>query len=149
VFDDAEWRGLLSIMGEPAWAADPRFASQAARFANQDPLDAHVAAWTKDKDRHELMHRLQAAGVRAGAVQTTEDTIEHDPQIASRGLFFELDHPVIGEALFEGTPIKFSRTVQQNWRSAPLLGEDNAYVFKKLLGLSEDEYQDLADEGVI
>ena len=149
VFDETEWRGLCSVIGDQAWMADPRFASQAARFENQDALDGHIAAWTRDKDRHALMHALQAAGVRAGAVQTTEDTIEHDPQIASRGLFFELDHPVIGDALFEGTPIKFSRSVQENWRSAPLLGEDNAFVFKGLLGVSEDEYEELVAEGVI
>jgi len=82
-------------------------------------------------------------------VQTAEDTNDHDPQIAGRGLFFELDHPVIGEARFEGTPIQFSRTVEDTWRSAPLLGEDNAHVFKGLLGLSEDEYDDLAAEGTI
>ena len=149
VFNDAEWRGLLKVMGEPSWAAEPRFATQAARFANQDALDAHMAAWTKDKDRHALMHALQAEGVAAGAVQTTEDTIDHDPQIAGRGLFFEMDHPVIGEAMFEGTPIKFSRTVQENWRSAPLLGEDNAHVFKNLLGLGDDEFDALTEEGVL
>jgi benzylsuccinate CoA-transferase BbsF subunit len=149
VFDESEWRGLVSVMGNPDWASEKRFASQAARFANQDDLDALIGAWTKDKDRHALMHALQAAGVPAGAVQTAEDTNDHDPQIASRGVFFEMDHPVIGEARFEGTPIQFSRTVQENWRSGPLLGEDNAHVFKGLLGLSEDEYEDLAAEGVI
>jgi crotonobetainyl-CoA:carnitine CoA-transferase CaiB-like acyl-CoA transferase len=149
VFDDDEWRALVRVMGDPVWAADPRYATQAARFANQDGLDAQVGAWTKGFDRHALMHRLQAAGVAAGAVQTTEDTIDHDPQIAGRGLFFELDHPVIGEALFEGTPIRFSRTVQENWRSAPLLGEDNAYVCQSLLGMSDGEYQALVDEGVL
>jgi len=60
-----------------------------------------------------------------------------------------MDHPVIGEALFEGTPIKFSRTVQENWRSAPLLGEDNAYVFKSLLGMADDEFDALTEEGVL
>ena len=149
VFNDAEWRALVSVMGEPAWASDPGFATQAARFANQDALDAHVGAWTKAFDRHDLMHRLQSAGVAAGAVQNTEDTIDHDPQIASRGLFFELDHPVIGEALFEGTPIKFSRTVQENWRSAPLLGEDNEHVFRNLLGMGAEEYDTLVREGVL
>ena len=136
-------------MGAPAWTSDVKFASQAGRFAHQDDLDAHVARWTRDYDRHQLMHALQAAGVPAGAVQTAEDTNDHDPQIASRGLFFELDHPVIGEAPFEGTPVRFSRTIQENWRSGPLLGEDNAYVFKTLLGVSEAEYDDLAAEGAI
>ena len=149
VFNDAEWRGLISVMGDPAWAAEARFTSQTARFANQDALDAMVAAWTKDKDRYQLMHALQAAGVPAGAVQTAEDTNDNDPQIAGRGLFFELDHPVIGEARFEGTPIQFSRTAQRNWRSAPLLGEDNAHVFKGLLGIEDEEYEALVAEGVI
>jgi len=149
VFDDAEWRALVAVMGDPAWAAEARFATQAARFANQDALDALMGAWTADKDRYELMHRLQAAGVPAGAVQTAEDTNDHDPQIAGRGLFFEMDHPVIGEARFEGTPIQFSRTVQENWRSGPLLGEDNAHVFKGLLGVSDEEYEELAAEGAI
>ena len=149
MFDDEEWHALVKVMGDPVWAGDPRYATQAARFANQDGLDAQIGAWTKDFDRHDLMHRLQAAGVAAGAVQNPEDTIDHDPQIAGRGLFFELDHPVIGEALFEGTPIKFSRTVQENWRSAPLLGEDNDFVFKSLLGLPDGEYQALVEEGVL
>jgi benzylsuccinate CoA-transferase BbsF subunit len=39
--------------------------------------------------------------------------------------------------------------VQQNWRSAPLLGEDNAHVFKRLLGVADDEYAALVEEGVL
>ena len=149
VFDDAEWRGLVTAMGDPDWAKAPAFATQAGRFAHQDALDAHLAAWTLGFDRHALMHRLQALGVPAGAVQTAEDTNDHDPQIASRGVFFDLDHPVIGEARFEGTPIHFSRTVQENWRSAPLLGEDNDHVFTTILGMDQGEIDELREEGVI
>jgi crotonobetainyl-CoA:carnitine CoA-transferase CaiB-like acyl-CoA transferase len=36
-----------------------------------------------------------------------------------------------------------------NWRSAPLLGEDNDYVFREILGLDDDEVGELAAEGVI
>ena len=82
----------------------PRFATNDGRVANQDELDREIAACTVGRDRHELMHVLQAAGVRAGAVQNAEDVNEHDPQMAHRDVFFELDHPVIGEARFEGVP---------------------------------------------
>jgi crotonobetainyl-CoA:carnitine CoA-transferase CaiB-like acyl-CoA transferase len=149
VFDEAEWQALCHVMGHPDWSRDPRFATEEGRFADQDALDAHIAEWTRGRDRYALMHRLQQAGVAAGAVQTAEDTNDHDPQIASRGLFFELDHPVIGEARFEGTAVKFSKTRQENWRSAPLLGEDNEHVFKSILGVPEDEYSALVEEGVI
>jgi benzylsuccinate CoA-transferase BbsF subunit len=149
VFNDDEWRSLADVMGNPSWVREGRFTTQTARFANQDALDAALEAWTCDKDRYVLMHQLQAAGVCAGVVQRAEDTNENDPQIKHRGLFFELDHPVIGPARFEGTPIHFSRTSPDNWRSAPLLGEDNEYVFKGLLGIEAEEYDSLVAEGVL
>ena len=95
------------------------------------------------------MKLLQDAGVRAGAVQNAEDLNETDPQIAHRGVFFEMDHPVIGEARFEGVPMRFSRLTADNWRSGPLLGEDNEYVFRELLGVGAEELAELAATGVI
>lgn len=149
VFDDSEWQALVTAMGAPGWATDPKFATQQSRFEHQDELDRHLAEWTRDKDRHELMHRLQAAGVRAGAVQDARDLTESDPQIAHHGTFFELDHPVIGTAKFEGQPFRALHLQPDNWRSAPLLGEDNHYVFGQILGMADDEIAALAEEGVI
>jgi crotonobetainyl-CoA:carnitine CoA-transferase CaiB-like acyl-CoA transferase len=149
VFDDEQWDGLVDALASPAWTADARFASQEARFEHQDLLDEHLTAWTGARDRHEIADLLQARGVPAGAVQNAEDVNERDPQLADREVFFEMDHPVIGTARFEGTPIQFSRSVQDNWRSAPLLGEDNEYVLKHIVGVSDDEYAELEAEGVI
>jgi crotonobetainyl-CoA:carnitine CoA-transferase CaiB-like acyl-CoA transferase len=149
VFDDKQWDGLVAAMGSPEWAADACFATQPDRFSHQDALDEHVAAWTTLRDRHDVMELLQGHGVPAGAVQNAEDLNERDPQVAARDVFFEMDHPVIGRARFEGNPMKFSATATDNWRSAPLLGEDNAYVFKHIVGMDDEEYDALSAEGVI
>lgn len=149
VFNDDQWHDLVAEFGNPGWAADPRFATQKARHANQDALDELVGQVTVHRDRHDLMHRLQARRVPASAVQTSEDVVDHDPQIAQAGLFVELDHPVIGNARFEGMPLAFSRTKVDYWRSAPLLGEDNRYVATQVLGLSDDEYEYYVAEGVL
>jgi crotonobetainyl-CoA:carnitine CoA-transferase CaiB-like acyl-CoA transferase len=149
VFDDAQWDGLVKVLGQPAWAEAPEFTTQAARHAHQDELDEHVSAWTRSRDRHEITELLQAEGVPAGAVQNAKDLNETDPQIAHRGVFFEMDHPVIGWARFEGNPFQFSATAPDNWRSAPLLGEDNEYVFKDVIGLDDDEFDRLRTGGVI
>jgi crotonobetainyl-CoA:carnitine CoA-transferase CaiB-like acyl-CoA transferase len=149
VFGDDEWSRLVEAMGRPSWAQDERFSSQESRWANQDALDEAIAAWTARHDRYEVTKLLQDAGVRAGAVQNAEDLNETDPQLEHRGVFFEMDHPVIGEARFEGVPIHLSGTSADHWRSGPLLGEDNEYVFKQLLGLGDDELADLAATGVI
>lgn len=149
VFDQAQWEALVAAMGSPGWTDDPRFADQESRFAHQDALDGHLAAWTGGQDRFELTELLQARGVPAGAVQDARDLDERDPQVAAREVFFEMDHPVIGPARFEGNPMRFSSLEQDNWRSAPLLGEDNEHVFKHVVGISDDEYDELAAEGVI
>jgi crotonobetainyl-CoA:carnitine CoA-transferase CaiB-like acyl-CoA transferase len=149
VFGDEEWSRFAEAIGQPAWTLDERFASQQSRWENQDALDAAVATWTAERDRHEVTKLLQDAGVRAGAVQNAEDLNESDPQLAHRGVFFEMDHPVIGTARFEGVPICFSDTAADNWRSGPLLGEDNEYVFRELLGVGDAEYAELAAAGVI
>lgn len=149
VFDQTEWESLVDALAHPIWTNDPKFATQADRFAHQDELDAHLSAWTIERDPHGIMDHLQGHGVRAGVAQNAEDLNDIDPQIAHRGLFFELDHPVIGPARFEGSPITMSDTSPDNWRSAPLLGEDNDYVFGEILGLSVDERADLSRDGVI
>lgn len=149
VFDDADWALLVEAMGSPEWATQPRFAGRAERFAAQDELDRRVSDWTSGRERHDVMTMLQNAGIAAAAVQDPSDLAEHDPQIAARGTFFELDHPVIGPALFEGSPMTLSRTDADLWRSAPLLGEDNDYVFGDILGLDADRRAQLSEAGVI
>ena len=56
---------------------------------------------------------------------------------------------MIGEASFEGMPVKLSATKQVNWRSGPLLGEDTRYVLTDILGLPADEVSALEEEGVV
>jgi crotonobetainyl-CoA:carnitine CoA-transferase CaiB-like acyl-CoA transferase len=149
VFNDDEWRGLRQAIGDPAWAQESSFGSQQSRFEHQETLDANLSDWTRTRDPHEVMDLLQRHGVRAAAVQDAQDLNERDPQLRHRGLFFELDHPVIGPARFEGVPIKFSDFAPDNWRSAPLIGEDNEYVFKNIVGLCSDEFDELVARGVI
>jgi crotonobetainyl-CoA:carnitine CoA-transferase CaiB-like acyl-CoA transferase len=149
IFNESEWSALAGVMGSPAWTTDARFSSMADRYQHQDELDALLGEWTRNRDRHELMTVLQDAGVRAGAVQDAQDVNELDPQMAHRDVFFELDHPVIGEARFEGVPFTSSSFAADHWRSAPLLGEDNEYVMTTLLGLSVDKYHALEREGVL
>lgn len=148
-FDDGDWARLTRLLGDPDWARDERFATQESRYAHQDELDEHLAAWTRQYPKHEVMRLLQSAGLSGAAVQNSEDLAERDPQIAARGTFFELDHPVIGPALFEGSPMAMSRTAPDVWRSAPLLGEDNDYVFGQIVGLDADRIAELTAAGVI
>ena len=81
-FSEAEWRSLVTVLGDPDWAALPVFATLSGRMAHQAQLDHHVEATTRGFDGWDLMNRLQASGVPAGVCQTAEDRYERDPQLA-------------------------------------------------------------------
>ena len=94
------------------------------------------------------MSLLQAAGVAAGAVQTTQDLLERDPHIRHRGYFQELEHPEMGTCLVHNWPIKLSRTPAQ-LRQAPILGEHTEYICREILHMSDEEFLDLLTAGVL
>ena len=148
-FSDDEWDRLRNVMGDPSWAGDDRYATMQSRFDNHKDLDDLIGTWTREHDAQDLMARLQAASVRAGAVQDASEVFDKDPQTLAREVLFSLDHPVIGPARFESAPILGTAVDPDHWRSAPLLGEDNEYVFKGLLGIPDDEYASLIDDDVI
>ena len=95
------------------------------------------------------MEAMQEAGVAAGVVQNAKDLIERDPHLKERGFYVELEHPEVGPRLFEGTPIKMSETPGGPRRAGPLLGQDNEFVYRDILGMPDEEFvQYIIDEVV-
>ena len=92
---------------------------------------------------------LNDAGCPACPVNTL-DRLVVDPQIAgARGMFPTIDQPGIGELQITAIPAHTTRTSTAPRKAAPLLGEDNADVYGKLLGLDEAKLADLKAKGVI
>jgi crotonobetainyl-CoA:carnitine CoA-transferase CaiB-like acyl-CoA transferase len=86
--------------------------------------------------------------VAAGVVQSAED-LARNPQLRARCFFVELEHPELGKTVSDATPIKISGNSARYVRAAPAPGQDNDYVYKKLLGISEEEMVELREKGVI
>lgn len=148
VRSDAEWEAMRRAMGDPAWASDARFATLEGRLAHEDDLDAGIAAWTRERDAYAVMATLQAAGVPAGVCQTAGDRVERDPQLRARGWWSTLPHPELGEAGIDGVAPRLSGTPGTNRTASPLMGEHTYEVLHEVLGMSDEEYAELADQGV-
>ncbi|MBI4497776.1 MAG: CoA transferase [Chloroflexi bacterium] len=149
VFTAAEWRALSTAMGEPEWTRDPRFATHLGRVAHQDDLGRFLESWTCTWEDYALMDLLQRHGVAAGVVQNGVDRFLRDPQLQERGMFVTVEHPEMGPVPVEGMPIHLSETPATFRRATPLLGEHNAEVLSRILGLSAEEIAALAQDGVI
>jgi crotonobetainyl-CoA:carnitine CoA-transferase CaiB-like acyl-CoA transferase len=131
-------------MGDPAWAADARFADVDGRRAAHDELDASIGAWTAGLDRREVFERCQAEGVPCGMVLGEADLLA-DPHLAARGFFRRNGSPSLGEHTFcghlwrwDGPPLR--------WGPINEMGADNAYVYREVLGLGDDEWAALEAE---
>ncbi|MFQ5667949.1 MAG: CaiB/BaiF CoA transferase family protein [Candidatus Binatia bacterium] len=147
VTSEPEWRGLLGAMAQPQWARAPEFASPAQRVQNIEALHRQLAEWTRTRNDYELAHEFQRHGVAAAPVLNVGDLL-HDPHYRARGTFIEVRHPLGFRETIYGAYVKTSRT-KANVRPGPRIGQDNEFVFKKLLGLPEDRYQQLVAQHVI
>jgi len=94
------------------------------------------------------MSLLQKVGVPCGVVSDAVD-LANDQQLESREFFIQLPHPVLGNTRIDSTPVRLSRTPAQFRRSAPLLGQDNHYVYQKLLGMDEPQLSYYIEKGII
>ncbi len=152
-FSEDDWVALAHAAGQDDWLADRRFTTLADRLRHEDALDAEVAAWTRTRDRYEVMHLLQARGVAAGVCQTAEDRCDTDPQLAHLGWLTEVTGTKIGTWPVAEVPVKMSRTPPYIGgmidRGAPCYGEDNEYVLGEILGYTTKEIRALQADGVI
>ncbi|TAK53819.1 MAG: CoA transferase, partial [Dehalococcoidia bacterium] len=139
VFDDAQWRGIVDAMGSPDWARDAKFATHRDRKQNEDELEAHVTAWTRQHTAENLMVLLQSKGVPAGVVENARDMLDSDEHLKERGYFVYLDHPETGRAAYDGPPFRLSKTPGVLRTPAPLLGQHNEVVCKEILGMSDED----------
>ena len=146
--DDQQWRSLCLASGNPEWLTDPRFATVISRKRNEDELDGLIGEWTRSFTAEQVMALLQEAGVPAGVVQTCEDLLS-DPQMKHRGHYRVLHHPAIGPHSYHAPAYRLSETPCELRRAGPALGQDNDYVYKQVLGMTDDDISDLMAEGVI
>ncbi|HXG42427.1 MAG TPA: CoA transferase [Dehalococcoidia bacterium] len=144
---EEEWQALVSAMGNPSWASDPRFRTLSDRVRNIDELHAHISRWTVQFNDYELAHRLQQLGVPATPVLHIAD-LYHDPHFRQRRTFVEVHHPLCFNETIYGSYVKLSDS-QPQVRPGPMIGQDNERVFKGLLGMSDEEFQRLVKEEVI
>jgi crotonobetainyl-CoA:carnitine CoA-transferase CaiB-like acyl-CoA transferase len=145
VLDDAQWRALAEVTGGLGVAAD---ADLTARRVEEDAIDAALAAWTGRRDAAEAAAELQAAGVPAAVVATGQDLVDRDEQLAFRGFYPVLEHPIAGPVRHEGIVARLTATPGALTSPAPLLGQDTAAVLTELLGLDENRLAALGAAGV-
>jgi formyl-CoA transferase len=131
------WKRLCDAIGRPELAADERFATNDARMANREALEAELEAALASRGTDDWVARLIDAGVPCGPIHDYRQVFE-DPHTRAREMEVRLTHPVEGEISALGIPVKLSETPGSVRRAAPLLGEHTAEVLREA-GFTDEE----------
>jgi benzylsuccinate CoA-transferase BbsF subunit len=149
VLNEEQWAGFCKVLGNPEWATGAKFSSLPGRKENENELELLVAEWTSTKTAEEVMALLQREGVPAGVCQTGEDLMRHDEYVKACESFKEMPYGDDGKALCENIFIGLSETPGELRRVGPTMGQHNEHVYRNILGLSEEELNELYVEGAL
>jgi crotonobetainyl-CoA:carnitine CoA-transferase CaiB-like acyl-CoA transferase len=149
VVPGAMWPKLCEAMGQPELADDPRFRTNADRVANLAELVAVIEDWMAGFDGVDaVVAHCAARRVPAAPVLSVEQALRH-PQLAGRGAVRRVPDPILGEVTIAGQPIRAQGFAHHSGKPAPLLGEHNAEVLARHLGLADAEIDRLTRAGVL
>ena len=121
---------LMKLIGREELIEDPRFATGDARVKNSVELENIIGEWTSQHDKREVMEKLIAVGVPAGAVFDTME-LQNEPSFVERGFMQTVKHHN-GEYKMASWPVRVDgKSVKI--KGSPALGQDTADVLQSWL----------------
>src|SRR5262245_61713715 len=141
------WKALTKVLGRPELGDDPKYLTREGRMAAQAELEAMVKQFFLTRTKHEVMELMGQAGVACGAVLDSTE-IMHSEHLRQRGMVVDIEHPDRGKMPMLGSPIRMSAS-PVDVAPAPLLGEHNAEIYGKILGLNEEDLAALKRDKVL
>jgi CoA:oxalate CoA-transferase len=123
------WVNIAELMDNPN-LADERFQRPGAQSELRDEIDVEMLPWLITHDKEEIYQKAQALGLPFGYVSTPADFFRNE-QLAYRGFFHEVDHPVAGTMRYPSMAAHFTDGLWESQR-APLLGEQTNEVLESL-----------------
>jgi len=139
------WHGLVETLGRRDWAG---LSHLEARRAIEDEIEAEISRWTRTRDGPKAAEILQAAGV-AAAPLLWMDQVTEDAHLRARSFHYEIEREHIGRQRQTGLPLRLDGARYPMRGLAPFLGGDSETVLTGLLGVRDEEYRRLIDEGVV
>jgi crotonobetainyl-CoA:carnitine CoA-transferase CaiB-like acyl-CoA transferase len=146
--NNAQFARLCEALDRADLARDARFATNEVRVRNRSELTRILQTEFAKDSVAQWVERLVEAGIPAGPVNDVAHVFE-DPQVVSRGLRVQVEHPEAGALPLLASPLKLSATPPAYRLPPPVLGEHTDTVLSGLLGMSAAEIAALRRRGVV
>ena len=122
--NDAQFRKLCEVGGQPGIAQDARFATNAGRVQHRAVLGPLLENMFRSASVEHWTTSLAAAGVPCGPIYSI-DEVFNDPQVRARGMAVEVPYGAAGKLKMTASPIRMSGTPPVYDCPPPLLGQHN------------------------
>lgn len=145
---DTVFGRLAKAMDRPELAEDERYATHAARGANQVELDELVSDWTRTVAADELEAMMEEFGIPSGKIYRAPEMLE-DAHFKARDAIVKTMHPKFGELRMQNVAPKLSATPGSVRLPGPELGQHNDEILGGLLKYDEQKLKMLNESGII
>lgn len=142
------WPRLCQVLGRADLAADPRFATNAARVGHRREIEDALADTLRRRPVAHWQRLFAEADIPHAPILSIGGVVRH-PQVLARAMVRQADHPLLGTVHEVGPIIKFDRADPPAPVAAPLLGQHTRSVLHDVLGLEPDELDRLQADGVV
>jgi len=141
------WPAFCKVVGMEHLAADPRFATDSARYEHREEIGRLLDEAFMKKTRAEWAQLFRDAKMRCDPCLTYEEVIAH-PQLAANDIVFSVDHPARGEVKMLGLPVKLKKTPGKPQGPSPLLGQHTEEILLKL-GYKSKDIAAMEKQGIV
>ena len=145
--NDAFVRRFLELLDLGHLLDDPDFASNDARMANRDRINALVNEKIGRQTVDHWIEAINKAGVPCGRVMGLDEVFD-DPQVLAQDMVLDVPHPGHGNVRMTGFPVKLSGAPCQVRLPAPALGAHTDELLREL-GYGADRIDALRRRGTI
>jgi succinate--hydroxymethylglutarate CoA-transferase len=148
VGNDPQFAKLITLLGRPEWATDPRYARNPDRVANRAVVDAAIAELLQGHGAEAWLAKLKEAGIPCGRINSVAEALG-DPHTVAREMVRTVHHPTVGDLKMLGIPFRLSATPASIRRPPPTLGQHTEQVLRDTLGFSDRRIDELRAQKVI
>jgi crotonobetainyl-CoA:carnitine CoA-transferase CaiB-like acyl-CoA transferase len=147
VITDNFWQNLKQVVRCPEFD-DPRYDGQPGRLAGREYINRRLNEILGTQSCDYWLAKLEEQRIPCSPVNRFSQALA-DPQVQHRNMVVELRHPNGRSTKGPGNPIKLSRTNEESFTAAPLLGADTDSVLSEVLGMSDDDIHALKAQGAV
>ncbi len=146
-YHEDRWKAFCNVLGDPALAAHPDFATNPQRVANRAKLMTQLTKLLAAKTSAEWQEVLEAADIICGPIADYRMLME-SPQLAHNGVIVEATNSIAGKLRMPGMALGDRNAQSRVHRGPPAIGEHSCEVLAAF-GLSQSEIDALLASGAV